>query len=119
MILVTPRLVKPMARNTDLTPLLPGTAEQRDGPVWRSMLLGGAARTDARTPGTTSPRFTPKPWRSERSRIFCKASSRPVPRRPISCATLSSSTARSSAAGRVCRMATPPTEVNSGRRVPG
>ena len=44
-ILVTPRLVKPLARNTDLAPLLPGAAEQRDGPVWGSILLGGAART--------------------------------------------------------------------------
>ncbi|RYF36848.1 MAG: type II and III secretion system protein family protein, partial [Comamonadaceae bacterium] len=44
-IVVTPRLVKPMARNTNLTPYLPGSAEQRDGPVWRSILLGGAAET--------------------------------------------------------------------------
>ncbi|MDO9405554.1 MAG: type II and III secretion system protein family protein [Polaromonas sp.] len=44
-IVVTPRLVKPMARNTNLAPYLPGSAEQRDGPVWRSILLGGAADT--------------------------------------------------------------------------
>jgi pilus assembly protein CpaC len=42
-ILVTPRLVKPIARNTDLSALLPGAAEQRDGPVWRSILQGGAS----------------------------------------------------------------------------
>ncbi|HEX7863693.1 MAG TPA: type II and III secretion system protein family protein [Variovorax sp.] len=44
-ILVTPHLVKPIARGTDLTPYLPGTAEQRDGAVWRSYFLGGAADT--------------------------------------------------------------------------
>lgn len=44
-ILVTPHLVKPIARNTDLTPYLPGSAEQRDGAVWRSHFLGGAANT--------------------------------------------------------------------------
>ncbi|MFS2164953.1 type II and III secretion system protein family protein [Variovorax sp. Varisp62] len=44
-ILVTPHLVKPIARNTDLTPYLPGGAEQRDGAVWRSHFLGGAANT--------------------------------------------------------------------------
>ena len=42
-IVVTPRLVKPLARNTDLNPYLPGGSEQRDAPVWRSILLGGAA----------------------------------------------------------------------------
>ncbi|KAF1068682.1 type II and III secretion system protein family protein [Variovorax sp.] len=41
-IIVTPQLVKPIARDTDLTPYLPGTAEQRDGAVWRSYLLGPA-----------------------------------------------------------------------------
>lgn len=41
-IVVTPQLVKPIARDTDLTPYLPGTAEQRDGAVWRSYLLGPA-----------------------------------------------------------------------------
>jgi pilus assembly protein CpaC len=44
-IMVTPHLVKPIARNTDLAPFLPGTAEQRDGAVWRSIFLGGAANT--------------------------------------------------------------------------
>ncbi|QSI33197.1 type II and III secretion system protein family protein [Variovorax sp. RKNM96] len=45
-ILVTPHLVKPIARGTDLAPYLPGsTAEQRDGAVWRSHFLGGAADT--------------------------------------------------------------------------
>ncbi|WP_418146066.1 type II and III secretion system protein family protein [Variovorax paradoxus] len=44
-ILVTPHLVKPIARGTDLTPYLPGGAEQRDGAVWRSHFLGGAANT--------------------------------------------------------------------------
>lgn len=48
-IVVTPHLVKPIARGTDLTPYLPGTAEQRDGAVWRSYLLGGAV--DATVPG--------------------------------------------------------------------
>lgn len=50
-IVVTPRLVKPMARNTDLAPYMPGSAEQRDAPVWRSILLGGAS-------GTTVPGFS-------------------------------------------------------------
>jgi len=44
-ILVTPHLVKPIAKGTDLTPYLPGSAEQRDGAVWRSYFLGGAADT--------------------------------------------------------------------------
>ncbi|WP_413762343.1 type II and III secretion system protein family protein [Variovorax sp. Varisp41] len=50
-ILVTPHLVKPIARDTDLTPYLPGGAEQRDGPVWRAHLLGPAS-------GTTVPGFS-------------------------------------------------------------
>ncbi|MNV41682.1 Type II secretion system protein D precursor [compost metagenome] len=50
-ILVTPHLVKPIARNTDLSPYLPGGAEQRDGPVWRAHLLGPAS-------GTTVPGFS-------------------------------------------------------------
>ena len=51
-ILVTPHLVKPIARGTDLAPYLPGgVAEQRDGPVWRSHLLGPAS-------GTTVPGFS-------------------------------------------------------------
>ncbi|MDR6450936.1 type II and III secretion system protein family protein [Variovorax paradoxus] len=44
-IMVTPHLVKPLARGTDLTPYLPGTAEQRDGAVWRAIFLGGASNT--------------------------------------------------------------------------
>lgn len=50
-ILVTPHLVKPIARGTDLAPYLPGGAEQRDGPVWRAHLLGPAS-------GTTVPGFS-------------------------------------------------------------
>ena len=51
-ILVTPHLVKPIARGTDLAPYLPGgAAEQRDGPVWRAHLLGPAS-------GTTVPGFS-------------------------------------------------------------
>ncbi|SDI23619.1 pilus assembly protein CpaC [Variovorax sp. OV700] len=50
-ILVTPHLVKPIARGTDLGPYLPGGAEQRDGAVWRSHLLGPAS-------GTTVPGFS-------------------------------------------------------------
>lgn len=42
-IVVTPRLVKPIARGTDLSTQLPGGTEQRNGPVWRSILLGGAS----------------------------------------------------------------------------
>jgi pilus assembly protein CpaC len=48
-IVVTPHLVKPIARNTDLAPYLPGSAEQRDGAVWRSYFLGGAS--NAAVPG--------------------------------------------------------------------
>ncbi|RIX84245.1 type II and III secretion system protein family protein [Acidovorax cavernicola] len=44
-IVVTPHLVKPIARGTDLGPYLPGGAEQRDGPVWRTHLLGPASGT--------------------------------------------------------------------------
>ncbi len=44
-ILVTPHLVKPIARGTDLAPYLPGGAEQRDGAVWRSYFLGGLIDT--------------------------------------------------------------------------
>ncbi|MDP9902713.1 type II and III secretion system protein family protein [Variovorax ginsengisoli] len=40
-IVVTPRLVKPLARGTDVASQLPGAAEQRDGPVWRTMMVGG------------------------------------------------------------------------------
>jgi pilus assembly protein CpaC len=44
-IVVTPHLVKPIARGTDLTPYMPGSTEQRDGAVWRSIFLGGASNT--------------------------------------------------------------------------
>ncbi|WP_269759472.1 type II and III secretion system protein family protein [Variovorax sp. E3] len=44
-ILVTPHLVKPIARGTDLAPYMPGSAEQRDGAVWRSYFLGGLIDT--------------------------------------------------------------------------
>lgn len=42
-IVVTPHLVKPIARGTDLNSMLPARNEQRDGAVWRSIFLGGAA----------------------------------------------------------------------------
>ncbi len=42
-IVVTPHLVKPIARGVDLSAQLPGGAEQRNGQVWRAMFLGGAA----------------------------------------------------------------------------
>ena len=42
-IIATPHLVRPIARGTDLSAQLPGVAEQRDGPVWRSIFLGGAS----------------------------------------------------------------------------
>ena len=42
-IVATPHLVRPIARGTDLSSRLPGAAEQRDGPVWRSIFLGGAS----------------------------------------------------------------------------
>ncbi|MGJ7608884.1 type II and III secretion system protein family protein [Variovorax sp. LT1R20] len=48
-IVVTPHLVKPIARDTDLTPFLPGAAEQRDGAVWRSIFLNNPA--NAALPG--------------------------------------------------------------------
>lgn len=48
-IVVTPHLVRPIARGTDLNAYLPGQNEQRDGPVWRQILLGGAS--DAPVPG--------------------------------------------------------------------
>nr|WP_231394128.1 type II and III secretion system protein family protein [Pseudacidovorax intermedius] len=46
-IVVTPHLVRPIARGTDLSPYLPGANEQRDGPVWRSIFTGNV-------PGSTS-----------------------------------------------------------------
>ena len=42
-IMVTPHLVKPLARGTDLTAQLPGGNEQRDGAVWRTMVQGAAS----------------------------------------------------------------------------
>lgn len=46
-IVVTPHLVRPIARGTDLTQRLPGGAEQRDGNVWNRILLGDGAERDA------------------------------------------------------------------------
>jgi pilus assembly protein CpaC len=72
-ILVTPHLVKPIARGTDLAPYLPGSAEQRDGPVWRSYFLGGAA--DTAVPGfsrltmTTEPCIAEQPMNAPRDSI--------------------------------------------------
>ncbi|MEH3085897.1 MAG: type II and III secretion system protein family protein [Xylophilus ampelinus] len=43
-IVVTPRLVQPIARGAELAPLLPGRAEQREPRVWAPWLLGGAAQ---------------------------------------------------------------------------
>lgn len=48
-IVVTPHLVRPIARGTDLNAYLPGQNEQRDAPVWRQILSGGAS--DAVVPG--------------------------------------------------------------------
>ncbi|MGF6527808.1 type II and III secretion system protein family protein [Variovorax sp. PvP013] len=46
-IVVTPHLVRPIARGTDLSQRLPGGAEQRDGNVWNRILLGDIAERDA------------------------------------------------------------------------
>lgn len=47
-IIVTPHLVRPLARDARLEDLLPGgRSEQRDAPAWRSFLTGGAAGEDA------------------------------------------------------------------------
>ena len=43
-IVVTPRLVKPLARDVNVEPLLPGRTEQRDGAVWGPWLAGGLSR---------------------------------------------------------------------------
>jgi len=43
-IMVTPHLVKPIARGTDLTAQLPGNGEQRDGRIWETMLIGDVTR---------------------------------------------------------------------------
>ena len=46
-IVVTPRLVKPLARDADVEPLLPGRTEQRNGTVWGPWLAGGLSRSVA------------------------------------------------------------------------
>jgi pilus assembly protein CpaC len=46
-IMVTPHLVRPIARGTDLSRRLPGAAEQRDGDVWKRILLGDGTARDA------------------------------------------------------------------------
>lgn len=48
-IVVTPHLVKPMAQGTSLDTALPGQAEQRDVPFWRSFFIG--AQADESLPG--------------------------------------------------------------------
>lgn len=40
-IVVTPRLVKPLARDVNVEPLLPGRTEQRDPAVWGPWVAGG------------------------------------------------------------------------------
>ncbi len=46
-IVVTPRLVKPLARDVNVDPLLPGRTEQRDGAVWGPWIAGGLSRSVA------------------------------------------------------------------------
>lgn len=46
-IVVTPRLVKPLARDVNVEPLLPGRTEQRDPMVWGPWLAGGVSRSVA------------------------------------------------------------------------
>ena len=46
-IVVTPRLVKPLARDVNVDPLLPGRTEQRDGDVFRPWLGGALSRSVA------------------------------------------------------------------------
>ena len=46
-IVVTPRLVKPLARDVNVEPLLPGRTEQRDPTVWGPWLAGGLSRSVA------------------------------------------------------------------------
>ena len=46
-IVVTPRLVKPLARDVDVEPLMPGRTEQRNGTVWGPWLAGGLSRSVA------------------------------------------------------------------------
>jgi pilus assembly protein CpaC len=43
-IVVTPHLIKPLPKGTDLQPLLPGGAEKRDAPVWGAYLAGGLSK---------------------------------------------------------------------------
>jgi pilus assembly protein CpaC len=46
-ILVTPHLVAPIAKGAPVPPLPGARAEQRDGPVWRSLVAGAASSDDA------------------------------------------------------------------------
>lgn len=46
-IMVTPHLVRPIARGTDLSARLPGGAEQREGAGWNRILLGDITARDA------------------------------------------------------------------------
>ncbi|MBV8246978.1 MAG: pilus assembly protein N-terminal domain-containing protein [Comamonas sp.] len=50
-IVVTPRLVKPLARDVNVEPLLPGRSEQRDPMVWGPWLAGGLS-------GSVAPGFS-------------------------------------------------------------
>jgi pilus assembly protein CpaC len=46
-ILVTPHLIAPIKKGAAMPPLPGETAEQRDGPVWRSFTAGAASNDDA------------------------------------------------------------------------
>ncbi|WP_424953521.1 type II and III secretion system protein family protein [Comamonas thiooxydans] len=46
-IVVTPRLVKPLARDVNVEPLLPGRTEQRDPAVWGPWMAGGLSSSVA------------------------------------------------------------------------
>ena len=46
-IVVTPRLVKPLASNVNVEPLLPGRTEQRDPAVWGPWVAGGLSSSVA------------------------------------------------------------------------
>ncbi|EFI60013.1 MULTISPECIES: type II and III secretion system protein family protein [Comamonas] len=46
-IVVTPRLVKPLARDVNVEPLLPGRTEQRDPAVWGPWVAGGLSSSVA------------------------------------------------------------------------
>ena len=50
-IVVTPRLVKPLARDVNVEPLLPGRTEQRDPSVWGPWMAGGLS-------GSVAPGFS-------------------------------------------------------------